>query len=132
MMVKGLEITSFRQPILLGFIFAIGGLTETLVRHSSDSLVHFLQTVHVTSDVLEEMSVLVEAHSGVDRVIIPLMDTLDLLLTCGALTELDSISLEKLFAQIKIQTMKTKNVKKLQSALKMCCLLTLDMQAFLV
>ncbi|KAJ3219334.1 hypothetical protein HK099_004731 [Clydaea vesicula] len=91
-MTQFLNYSIFQIEILTGIIVSVGGLTESLVRFSSASLVNFLlnvptcnsttQKVEITMSLQNFFSILNEIFSRnlkIDRISIPLLETLDVL-----------------------------------------------------
>ncbi|XP_019853730.1 PREDICTED: tubulin-specific chaperone D-like isoform X2 [Amphimedon queenslandica] len=81
--VQALGLNTYSYRVLLGLVISVGGLTESLVKSSSASLLHYLSDK--SKDELEPFAVLIlkifDEHSRNPRVILPLLKTLDLLLT---------------------------------------------------
>lgn len=75
-------------PALAGFVVSVGGISESTVKHSWGSLLQSLQgddgaalMIKVGSAMLE----LLEENKGVDRVVVPAMRTIHLLITNGCM-----------------------------------------------
>lgn len=85
--VQLLNLDSYSYHTLLGLVISVGGLTESLVRYSSSSLLSYLREISssklkldsFTKDIIKVFS----NNARNTRVIIPLLKTLDLLLSNG-------------------------------------------------
>ena len=127
MMIKVFEYAPYRASILQGFVLCIGGLTETLVRHASDVFLTFFKGKD-TSVLLESLNDLFNGHIQVDRVMFPLMETLELMLIGGLLdVYTQEALLQVTLSAIKQQVSKSKNMRKLLLTVKVygalvgCC-----------
>ena len=83
-------------PIFKGLITSSGGLTESTVKASSNSLLEYLSEnmkagkesgIAVKKEFLRKMIVLYETHLKVDRVTVPLMKTTEMLLSADYLSD---------------------------------------------
>ncbi len=97
-----LPCRAYFHDIFSGLVISIGGLSETVVKESSSILLQFCrqycskkQTPSVKDDdsdytplLISSMSSLFSIHKGDDRVIVPLLKTLNLLLKHGILEAL--------------------------------------------
>ncbi|KAI8925090.1 armadillo-type protein [Entophlyctis helioformis] len=130
-MARLLQLPAYRLEVLTGFVVSVGGLTESLVRHSSAGLVDFLGTLPATSDqsqghaltvsdVLDTVAELFRLYQRDDRVSIPLLELLDLLLSTGVVGPAVTASrhLVALFGFAKAEVLKSRHVKKLAVAIK--------------
>eukprot|EP00794_Sanderia_malayensis_P017380 gene17380-19119_t len=80
-----LSLPAYRYSVLIGLTVSAGGLTESLVRCTSDSLLQYLRTrqreqLDCLSDTILEI---LKNNKFKDRIIIPLFKLLDLLLSNG-------------------------------------------------
>ena len=85
-----LALPTFTLPLLCGLVVSVGGLTESVVRHSSAALVDYLraaapEAVERFADAL--LSVLL-LHRGQARVVVPALKTADILLSQSLLDAL--------------------------------------------
>jgi hypothetical protein len=85
----------FHDAVIAGLVLSVGGLTEAVVKSSSTALLNWARAkkaalawpdLHRFGTVL---MVLFDSHSGEDRVILPLMKTLEVLLESEVLDFLD-------------------------------------------
>jgi hypothetical protein len=124
-----LHCAPYREQILKGIVVSIGGLTESLVRHSSDSLVSYLYTlpsnIHkdypltTVLDIFKAISKIFGANVQNERISIPILETLDLLLSSGFLdASIDNLVVQEIFETLKKEVWKSKNAKKLLAATK--------------
>ncbi|XP_067044336.1 tubulin-specific chaperone D-like [Acropora muricata] len=84
---KLLALPSYRRSVLLGLTVSVGGLTESLVRHSHYSLLAFIRTINNSEKDLnafaETILEIYETNQKNDRVIVPLFKMLDMLFSNG-------------------------------------------------
>jgi tubulin-specific chaperone D len=129
LIVKLLHCSDYRDQVMKGIAISIGGLTESLVRHSSDALVNFLFSlpcsIHssypptTVQSIFESILNIFQENIQNDRVSIPLLETLDLLISSGFLDPSFPDQLIKaLFDTLKKEVLKSKNTKKLIAAIK--------------
>ena len=87
LLVQVLALSSYRHSVLLGMLISVGGLTESLVRHSSASLLAYLQKVSADQRVsfAAELIAVFKAYQKNDRVTVSLLKSADLLLSNGCL-----------------------------------------------
>ncbi|KAF9902183.1 hypothetical protein EC991_005196 [Linnemannia zychae] len=141
--VQLLHLPEYRFELLLGFVISAGGLTETLVRHSSSCLTEFVSSLPINnSDAMEvddndtttptltlvefanEIMKIVDRYEGQDRLIVPLLEVLDLLFESGILlllthpTDFDFAPLVKF---VRRQTIKCKDTRKLSACIRTFC-----------
>ncbi|KAK5823035.1 tubulin folding cofactor D C terminal-domain-containing protein [Linnemannia elongata] len=137
-----LHLPEYRSELLLGFVISAGGLTETLVRHSSSCLTEFVSNLPITAnDIMDvddapstptltlvefanEIQKIIDRYEGQDRLIIPLLEVLDLLFESGILlllthpTDFDFAPMVKF---VRRQTIKCKDTRKLCAAIRTFC-----------
>ncbi|CAG8463919.1 114_t:CDS:10 [Diversispora eburnea] len=133
-MVKLLVLPDYRLEALTGFVLAAGGLTESLIRHSSSTLLEYASELPNTSTpgtftLSEFANTLLEIfrkYERVDRVVIPLLEVLDLLLENETLQKIDpnSFSFEDLFECVKKEVTKTREIRKLTCCARVFCGMT--------
>ncbi|KAF9969008.1 hypothetical protein BGZ73_008847 [Actinomortierella ambigua] len=146
--VEFLHLPEYRTDLLAGFVVSAGGLTETLVRHASTCLIEFvgnLAITNVNTDTSTDMEVdgastpshsteltlvefgnaimeLVAKYEGQDRVIVPLLETLNILLESGVLLLMEgAYEFAPMIRFVQRQTIKCKDVRKLSAAVHVFC-----------
>ncbi|KAI8979034.1 armadillo-type protein [Pilobolus umbonatus] len=125
-MVHILQIPEYRVELLTGIIASAGGLTESLVRHSSQCLIDYMDSLPVDSTVDPSLESLFNTlldiamkYEKQDRVTVPLMDVIGLLYESGTLIKIENKAPHmKLFTIIRKENFKCKNVPKLLSSIK--------------
>ena len=135
-MIKIMGVEAYRQQVLTGLIVSMGGLTESLVKHSSATFIDFIKSLptHKTDlneqitrvTVLESLLDVFEAYKEDDRVVVPVLDVYDLVISLDVIEwkQIDGKHLDtakyvsSVYKLLKGTIHKTKNVKKLSSALK--------------
>ncbi|XP_011921349.1 PREDICTED: tubulin-specific chaperone D [Cercocebus atys] len=123
-----LGLPTYRYPVLLGLVVSLGGLTESTVRHSTQSLFEYMKGVQSDPQALGSFSrtllQIFEDNLLNDRVSLPLLKTLDHVLTHGCFdiftTEEDHPFAVKLLALCKKEIKNSKDVQKLLSAIPFC------------
>ncbi|XP_073877152.1 tubulin-specific chaperone D isoform X5 [Macaca fascicularis] len=124
-----LGLPTYRYPVLLGLVVSLGGLTESTVRHSTQSLFEYMKGVQSDPQALGSFSrtllQIFEDNLLNDRVSLPLLKTLDHVLTHGCFdiftTEEDHPFAVKLLALCKKEIKNSKDVQKLLSAIPVFC-----------
>ncbi|GJJ74654.1 tubulin-specific chaperone D [Entomortierella parvispora] len=135
--VQLLNLKEYRTDLLLGFIVSAGGLTESLVRHSSACLSEFVTDLPITSDGMDgnqsnstltmvefgnEIMTIVEKYEGQDRVIVPLLEVLDMLVESGALLMMEGeYDFAPMVRFVRRQTLKCKDTRKLSACVRLFC-----------
>ncbi|RHZ45413.1 hypothetical protein Glove_680g46 [Diversispora epigaea] len=132
-MIKLLALPEYRLEALTGFVIAAGGLTESLIRHSSSTLLEYASELPNTSTpgtftLSEFANTLLEIfrkYERQDRVVIPLLEVLDLLLETETLQKIDpnSFSFEDLFECVKKEA-RTREIRKLDCCTRVFCGMT--------
>ncbi|PHZ15957.1 ARM repeat-containing protein [Rhizopus microsporus ATCC 52813] len=125
-MVQLLSISEYRFELLTGLITSAGGLTESLVRHSSTCLIEYMDSLPIEGSVDCSLTSLFETLVDIfikylrqERVTLPLLDVLGLLYESGTLLNVADEKLHlKLFLQTKKETFKSKNIRKILSSIK--------------
>jgi hypothetical protein len=124
---KLLSIPCYRDKVMCGIICSIGGLTESLVRFAGESFIDFCTKLPtkatgnemILDDVLESIHSIFIEYQGVERVSIPVVDCLDLYISSGFLTaETNVVHVKGVFNLLKREIFKSKNTKKIVSAIK--------------
>ncbi|KAI8970360.1 armadillo-type protein [Mycotypha africana] len=125
-MVQILDIPEYRFELLTGLITSAGGLTESLVRHSSACLIEYTGNLPLKASSgpsLQEffttlLNIFVKYDKD-DRIIQPLLDVTGLLYATAILSRIPDENLHvKLFTLVKKQVFKCKAIRKLLSAIK--------------
>lgn len=130
LMTNLMHIPDFRKPVLTGLVLNIGGLTESLVRHATDSFSDFVTSLPATfsdsfaptspGDILEAIRDVFMENVGNDRVSIPLLETLDIYLSLGFISTVTDKAgvVADIFNCVKKEVFKSKNTKKLLVGIK--------------
>ncbi|XP_039715198.1 tubulin-specific chaperone D isoform X2 [Pteropus medius] len=124
-----LALPSFRYHVLLGLVVSVGGLTESTVRHSTQSLFAHVRGIQEDPRALEDFGGTLlrvfEDNLLNDRVSVPLLKTLDQMLANGCFailtTENDHPFCVRLLALCKEEIRKSKDVQKLRSSVAVFC-----------
>jgi len=131
LIVKLLHCGSYRDQVMQGLLVSIGGLTESLVRHSSDSLVNFLfglpdqllpdASPCTTEQIFESIARIFEQNIQNDRISIPILGNVGLAAISSGFLEptfADTL-IQSIFSSLKKgSSLKSKNTKKLIAAIK--------------
>jgi hypothetical protein len=138
-MIQLLDVPEARLEVLLGLVVSVGGITESLVRHSTSCFVEYVNSLPVDKassgettgtkttllDILDSYLALFTYIPAAqkDRVSSPLLEVADLLIGSGALAKaVDSGSwvdgAARFFESIKGEVVGSKDVKKLTAGLK--------------
>ncbi|KAF7732752.1 hypothetical protein EC973_000024 [Apophysomyces ossiformis] len=116
-----LSIPAYRLELLTGLISSAGGLTESLVRHSSTSLIAYMRGLEVTQlqEVCQTLLEIFAKYEKDDRVTMPLLDVVGLIYDSDILSLLpDNIIHSQVFTCTRKETFRSKNIKKLSSGVK--------------
>jgi len=126
---KLLHLQTYRKALLLGLAVSAGGITESLVRHSSQSLLQYLQSIQESDARIDEflnevMEILKDNYKN-DRVTVPLLKVIDLLISNGCFDSFvdrprEGI-LERLVQIVKNEIHRSGDAKKLLCGIKICC-----------
>ncbi|KAG0211199.1 hypothetical protein BGX28_008379 [Mortierella sp. GBA30] len=142
--VQLLHLPEYRSALLLGFIVSAGGLTESLVRHSSACLTEFVANLPITKAAMDvdmdnskdstqnptltlvefgdDIMKIVERYEGQDRVIVPLLEVLDMLLESGSMLMLEGeYDFAPMVRFVRRQTLKCKDTRKMSSSIRTLC-----------
>ncbi|KAI1315977.1 hypothetical protein EDD11_010559 [Mortierella claussenii] len=141
--VQLLNLPEYRFDLLLGFIISAGGLTETLVRHSSACLIEFVSNLPINSNDMatddgdpskvrsprltlvefcDELMNVVSKYEGQDRVIVPLLEVLDMLFESGCMLMMDGeYDFAPMVKFVRRQTMKCRDTRKLSACIRTYC-----------
>ncbi|XP_068082742.1 tubulin-specific chaperone D [Anabrus simplex] len=124
-----LALQPYTYSVLLGLVVSVGGLTESLVKHSCSSLFSYLKGLQDNSEELKRLcDIIVEIfskHQFDDRVIVPLFGFLDRLMGSGCiravLQDPNSTFASSILKHVKIEITKTREVTKLVSSVDVLC-----------
>ncbi|XP_036079778.1 tubulin-specific chaperone D isoform X3 [Rousettus aegyptiacus] len=124
-----LALPSYRYHVLLGLVVSVGGLTESTVRHSTQSLLAHVRGIQEDPRALEDFGGTLlrvfEDNLLNDRVSVPLLKTLDQMLAHGCFAVLtmedDHPFCVRLLALCKEEIRKSKDVQKLRSSVAVFC-----------
>ncbi|KAI7830495.1 tubulin folding cofactor D C terminal-domain-containing protein [Gamsiella multidivaricata] len=138
--VQLLNLPEYRSDLLVGFIVSAGGLTESLVRHSSACLTEFVSNLPITRNDMEtdndgdsapyltlvefgnEIMKVVERYEGQDRVIVPLLEVLDMLFESGCMLMMEGeYDFAPMVRFVRRQTIKCKDTRKLSASIRTFC-----------
>ncbi|KAG0043760.1 hypothetical protein BGZ83_011058, partial [Gryganskiella cystojenkinii] len=135
--VQLLNLKEYRMDLLLGFIVSAGGLTESLVRHASACLAEFIADLPITNmdedgssssstvtlvEFGNEIMNIVENYEGQERIIVPLLEVLDMLVESGALLMMeDDYDFAPMVRFVRRQTLKCKDTRKLCASVRLFC-----------
>ncbi|KAM3846755.1 tubulin-specific chaperone D isoform 1-T1 [Vipera latastei] len=124
-----LGLASYRYHILTGLTVSIGGLTESTVRCSSQSLFNYLKNIQNDKDAMssfcETLLKVFEDNLLNDRVSVPLLKMLDQILANGCfdvfITEENHPFPMKLLTLCKEESKRSKDIQKLRSSIAVFC-----------
>ncbi|KAM8785564.1 tubulin-specific chaperone D isoform 4-T4 [Rhynchonycteris naso] len=124
-----LGLPTYRYHVLLGLTVSVGGLTESTVRYSTQSLFAHMKGIQNDPKALESFSgtllQVFEDNLLNYRVSVPLLKMLDQMLANGCFdiftTEEDHPFCVKLLALCKAEISKSKDVQKLRSSIAVFC-----------
>ncbi|KAI9310691.1 armadillo-type protein [Dichotomocladium elegans] len=122
-----LSSSLYRYELLAGLIASAGGLTESLVRHSSNCLLEYMNTLRVEggnedaclTSMVKTLLDLFSNYEKQERVILPLMDVIGLLYEAGILNKIMADDIHnKILLCVRKECIRSKNIRKLSSAIK--------------
>lgn len=124
-----LGLPTYRYHVLLGLAVSVGGLTESTVRHSTQSLFEYMKGIQKDAQVLESFSETLlkvfEDNLLNDRVSVSLLKMLDQLLANGCFdiftAEENHPFCVKLLTLCKEEIKKSKDIQKLRSSIAVLC-----------
>lgn len=118
-LVQFLQFADYRKHLLLGLVVAVGGLTEHVSRHSAQALLAHMGRIPngdaVLSDALVELAT---EHEKDDRVMAPLLKTVDVLFVHHKFASLDEGRLLQLLEMCKTQLARSRDVAKILTVVK--------------
>ncbi|KAL8610270.1 hypothetical protein ACOMHN_062002 [Nucella lapillus] len=126
---KLLAVPTYTRPVLLGMTVSVGGLTESLVKHSSQWLLSHLKELKEDGAALkmftESLLSIFQEYQKKDRVSIPLLKMLDLLLGRQCFDWLPSEYMEsfpvELFEQVKQEVARSGDPNKIMASADVFC-----------
>jgi len=127
--VQLLAFDEYRRAALTGLVISVGGLTESLVKASSASLLEFLKASD-PPQVQAFFATLLEVfkdNATNDRVTVPVLNAVDLLFCNGVLDPLiaDSDTAAELLNLTRAELRKSANVKKIRAGVDVVCTMVL-------
>ncbi|KAG0343822.1 hypothetical protein BG004_004976 [Podila humilis] len=151
-MVNLLHLPEYRSDLILGFIISAGGMTETLVRHASSCLTEFVLNLPISRNEMEvddeaineqqkeqqeqqqskesltlvefgnTLVSLAEKYEGQDRVVLPFLEVMDLLMDSGSLLMMeDEFDFLPLVRFVRRQSQKSKDTRKISACIRLFC-----------
>eukprot|EP00041_Stephanoeca_diplocostata_P031627 m.989891 g.989891 ORF g.989891 m.989891 type:complete len:1244 (-) comp23999_c0_seq3:287-4018(-) len=126
-MIKCLSLEAYRTSALVGLVVSVGGLTESLVKAASAALLAHLE--ELSEGNMEQFGrdvlTVFKSHAHDERVVIPLLKTMDLLFTHDAIGHLirdsgDTFP-DSLYDHCKAAIHKSANVPKIRSGVDVLC-----------
>jgi len=125
--VKLITVHGYSDKVLLGLIVSVGGLTERLVKSSSQSLFGLLENMdtEAITNFCDIILKIFSEYQKVDRVSVPLLKFLDLVITSGFLEPMfervDSKFPSALLALVKNEIVKCGDPNKLMASADIFC-----------
>ncbi|NXP35399.1 TBCD protein, partial [Leiothrix lutea] len=124
-----LGLPAYQYHVLLGLSVSVGGLTETTLRYSAQSLFDYMKTIQSDPGALEgfceTLLKVFEDNLRNDRVSVPLLTMLDQMLANGCFdmfTEQENHPFPvKLFTLCKEEIKRSKDIRKLRSSIGVFC-----------
>uniref|UniRef100_H0ZB90 Tubulin-specific chaperone D n=1 Tax=Taeniopygia guttata TaxID=59729 RepID=H0ZB90_TAEGU len=124
-----LGLPAYQYHVLLGLSVSVGGLTETTLRYSAQSLFDYMKKIQSDPSALESfcetLLKVFEDNLRNDRVSVPLLTMLDQMLANGCFdmfTEQENHPFPvKLFALCKEEIKRSKDIRKLRSSIGVFC-----------
>uniref|UniRef100_A0A8C5TIZ6 Tubulin-specific chaperone D n=1 Tax=Malurus cyaneus samueli TaxID=2593467 RepID=A0A8C5TIZ6_9PASS len=124
-----LGLPSYQYHVLLGLSVSVGGLTETTLRYSAQSLFDYMKKIQSDPSALESfcetLLKVFEDNLRNDRVSVPLLTMLDQMLANGCFdmfTEQENHPFPvKLFTLCKEEIKRSKDIRKLRSSIGVFC-----------
>ncbi|KAK2509575.1 hypothetical protein MC885_019062 [Smutsia gigantea] len=124
-----LGLPTYRYHVLLGLAVSVGGLTESTVRYSTQSLFEYMKGIQHDPQALgsfsETLLQVFEDNLLNDRVSVPLLKTLDQMLAHGCFDTFATVEnhpfCTRLFMLCKEEIQKSRDVQKLRSSIAVFC-----------
>ncbi|CAG8486755.1 6341_t:CDS:2 [Paraglomus brasilianum] len=131
-MIQLLVLPEYRFDLLAGLVVAAGGMTESLVRYSSATLIKYASSLPPFATDTSSISLLDFANALLevfrvygkqDRVVVPLLEVIDLLFEAGALQKgIDcGFDFQELFDKVKKEVSKSRDIRKLSAGVRVYC-----------
>ena len=133
-MVKLLVIPEYRFDLLTGLVLAAGGTAESLVRYSCSTLLEYANTLSPDSSTISSSELklsltefakslldIAQHFEKEDRIMIPLLEVVDLLFEAGTLQKItneEEFKILELFECVKKEVTKCKDIRKLTACMK--------------
>ncbi|NXK93856.1 TBCD protein, partial [Formicarius rufipectus] len=124
-----LALPTYQYFVLLGLSVSVGGLTETTLRYSAQSLLDYMKTIQSDAPAMEgfcgTLLKVFEDNLHNDRVSVPLLAMLDQLLANGCFDAFSGQESHpfpvKLFTLCKEEIKRSKDIRKLRSSIGVFC-----------
>lgn len=125
-----LRLPDFTFAVLVGFVVSVGGLTESLILHSGESLTSFLHSVGEDQDEMQRVCRMLlevlEKHLKNERVSLPYLKMMEQLLSAGCFDPVVDTDFGQEFGQglvdlVKKEVLQSKNPQKLMAAADVLC-----------
>lgn len=124
-----LGLPTYRYCVMLGLTVSVGGLTESTVRYSAQSLFEYLRDIQSDAEAMgsfiQTLLQVFKDNQHNDRVSIPLLKMLDQMLANGCFElythEEDHPFARELLSLCKMEIRKSKNIQKLRSSIAVFC-----------
>eukprot|EP00958_Prasinococcus_capsulatus_P008944 scaffold879_cov410-Prasinococcus_capsulatus_cf.AAC.29 len=127
-MVNLLRVKEFQSAVMQGLILSVGGISDSLGQTATDSLVDLLQTAsskdEVSSDTSRTLLEILRENPRQDRVVIPLLRTVDYLLVRGLYSSSsaeDHQFCSELVPLLQAETRKCRDIQKLRVITNISC-----------
>uniref|UniRef100_A0A4W3JIF9 Tubulin-specific chaperone D n=1 Tax=Callorhinchus milii TaxID=7868 RepID=A0A4W3JIF9_CALMI len=126
---KLLGLPTYQYHVLLGLTVSVGGLTESTVRYSAQSIFEYLKTIRDNLKAMNKfcgtLLQIFKDNLRVDRVSIPLLKMLDQMLANGCFdiftSDQSNDFVKDLLALCKDEIRKSKDIQKLRSSISVFC-----------
>ncbi|XP_078041667.1 tubulin folding cofactor D isoform X2 [Augochlora pura] len=125
--IKMLSYPPYTMNLLQGIVFSVGGLSESLVKHSSVSLFSYLQEIGESDikDICYKILIIFEESHKNERMITSILAFLDRLLSSGCiqiiLDDAENGIAEKILLLLKQEIKNSNNTKLLISSINVFC-----------
>ncbi|KAI9099501.1 tubulin folding cofactor D C terminal-domain-containing protein [Phlyctochytrium arcticum] len=126
-----LNVPQVRRATLSGLVVAVGGMSESLVRHSSKSLLDFCENLPLSAPsptltlplFFQDLLDILTSHRHLDRVTKPILEVLELMLTSGLVSKLvetgdEEAVLTEMVKAVRSEVFKSRDFKKVISGIK--------------
>ncbi|KIY64974.1 ARM repeat-containing protein [Cylindrobasidium torrendii FP15055 ss-10] len=118
--VQMLELDAYRRPVLLGLLASVGSRTESTHKPVSRSIVAHVKSLPRmnAATLVHDLLKHAKANWNANSTVLPVLQTLNILLEGGALEDLDTQTLEAMQALAVRSVDKIKNIQRIQEAMK--------------